>query len=127
MRSATWIRNTRNSVRNEKYCGPMAISKSALRVFLSALSAMRQMVNANAPAISCGVFSRSLLNQWLLMRISGYSGSDETASHLTNPSKYAGQFIGYRSNVYFVGRAVPAGLLSSQKLKLQKIDVYMYE
>jgi hypothetical protein len=27
--------NTRNSVRNEKYCGPMAISKFALRVFLA--------------------------------------------------------------------------------------------
>jgi len=24
MRSATWIRNTRNSVMNEKYCGPIA-------------------------------------------------------------------------------------------------------
>ena len=50
---------------------PIAISKFALRVFFSALSAMRQIVNAIAPAISCGVFSRSLLNHWLLMRISG--------------------------------------------------------
>src|SRR5512145_3100215 len=70
MRSATWIRNVRNSVRNAKYCAPIAISNLALRVFLSALSAMRQITNDRVPAMSCGVFSRPGLNQWLLMRIS---------------------------------------------------------